>query len=140
MADTDMTVEEREAFLADTHVGVLSIARKGKGPLALPIWYLYRDGDVILSMNGTSLKADLLRKRGRATLTAQQESLPYQYVMVEGPVTVNHEDLDVAELAIHYLGPEMGAWYAGKNPPNAESVVVRLRPEQWLTVDYGKVM
>ena len=53
---------------------------------------------------------------------------------------MNHEDLDVAELAIHYLGPEMGAWYAGKNPPNAESVVVRLRPEQWLTVDYGKVM
>ena len=87
---------------------MLSIAREGKGPLALPIWYLYRDGEVILSMNGTSLKADLLRKRGRATLTAQQESPPYQYVMVEGPVTVNHEDLDVAELAIHYLGPEMG--------------------------------
>ena len=140
MADTDMTVEEREAFLADTHVGVLSIAREGKGPLALPIWYLYRDGDVILSMNGTSLKADLLRKRGRATLTAQQESVPYQYVMVEGPVTVNYEDFDIAELAIRYLGPKIGAWYAKKNPPSSDSVVVRLRPEQWLTVDYGKTM
>jgi PPOX class probable F420-dependent enzyme len=140
MADTDMTVEEREAFLAGTHVGVLSIAREGKGPLALPIWYLYRDGDVILSMSGTSVKAELLRRRGRATLTAQQEAAPYRYVMVEGPVTVKHEDLDVAELAVRYLGPEMGAWYAENNPPNAESVVARLRPEQWLTVDYGKVM
>lgn len=74
------------------------------------------------------------------TLTAQQESPPYQYVMVEGPVTVNHEDLDVVELATHYLGPEMGAWYARNNPSNAESVAIRLWPEQWLTVDYGKVM
>ena len=60
--------------------------------------------------------------------------------MVEGPVTVNHEDLDVAELAVRYLGPEMGAWYAENNPPTSESMIARIRPEQWLTVDYGKVM
>ena len=140
MTDTDMTVEERETFLAAKHVGMLSIARQSKGPLALPIWYLYRGDDVILSMNGTSLKADLLRKRRRATLTAQREEPPYQYVMVEGPVTVNYEDFDIAELAIRYLGPEIGAGYAKKNPPSSDSVVVRLRPEQWLTVDYGKTM
>ena len=140
MADTDMTVEDREAFLAGTHGGVLSIAREGKGPLALPIWYLFRDGDVIISMSGTSVKADLLRKRGRATLTAQQEAPPYQDVMVEGPVTVRHEDVDIAEMAIRYLGPEMGAWYTANNPPNSDSVIARLSPEQWLTVDYGKVM
>ncbi len=140
MADTDMTIAEREAFLAGVHVGVLSIAREGKGPLALPIWYLYRDGELLFSMSGTSLKADLLRKRGRATLTAQQETLPYQYVMVEGPVVVSDDDVDTAELAIRYLGADMGAWYVQHNPPTADSVVARLRPEQWLTVDYGKVM
>ena len=46
MADTDMTTDEREAFLADLHVGILSIARDDKGPLALPIWYWYEDGGV----------------------------------------------------------------------------------------------
>ncbi len=140
MADTDMTIAEREAFLAGVHVGVLSIAREGKGPLALPIWYLYRDAELLFSMSGTSLKADLLRKRGRATLTAQQETLPYQYVMVEGPVVLSDDDIDTAELAIRYLGADMGAWYVQHNPPTADSVVARLRPEQWLTVDYGKVM
>lgn len=64
----------------------------------------------------------------------------HQYVMVEGPVTVNYENFDIAELAIRYLGPEIGAWYAKKNPPSSDSVVVRLRPEQWLTVDYGKTL
>ena len=41
MTDTDMTFEDREAFLAAKLVGMLSIARQNKGPLALPIWYLY---------------------------------------------------------------------------------------------------
>ena len=54
-------------------------------------------------MDGTSLKADLLRKRRRATLTAKREEPPYQYVMVEGPVTVNYENFDIAELAIRYI-------------------------------------
>ena len=61
MAEMDMTPEEREAFLADVHVGILSIARTGKGPLALPIWYQYEDGYVRIGMGGKSLKAKLLR-------------------------------------------------------------------------------
>jgi len=39
-----MTPQEREAFLADVHVGVLAIEEPGRGPLALPVWYVYRDG------------------------------------------------------------------------------------------------
>ena len=38
MADTRMTQEEREAFLADLHVGVLAIPADG-APLTAPIWY-----------------------------------------------------------------------------------------------------
>lgn len=140
MADTDMTNDEREAFLADLHVGILSIAREDKGPLAVPIWYQYDDGDVIISMTSTSVKAILLRRHGRASLTVQTETAPYQYVMVEGPVTVAKEDHDVLSMATRYLGAEIGAWYAENNPPGEDSVVARLRPERWLTCDYGKVM
>jgi len=32
-----MTKEEREAFLADVHVAVISIAEDGHGPLVVPI-------------------------------------------------------------------------------------------------------
>ena len=37
MAQGSMSVAEREAFLADVHVGILAIERPGRGPLALPI-------------------------------------------------------------------------------------------------------
>jgi hypothetical protein len=140
MADTDMTIDEREAFLADLHVGILSIARDGKGPLALPIWYRYRNGEVIISMDDASTKATLLRRHGRATLTVQNETPPYRYVMVEGPVTLAKDDPDVSDLATRYLGTELGARYAEQNPTTDASITAHLRPERWLTCDYGKTM
>jgi PPOX class probable F420-dependent enzyme len=140
MADTDMTVEQREAFLADLHVGVLAITRADKGPLAVPIWYQYDGTHVIVFMDGNSAKAKLLRRNGRATLTVQDERPPYRYVSVEGPVTVEprRDGDDIEAMATRYLGPEVGAQYAAANPPTATSVTARLTPERWLTVDYGR--
>jgi len=140
MAAGSMTVEEREAFLADVHVGILAVDRPGRGPLALPIWYQYRDGVVEMGMSGDSLKAQLLRAAGRATLTAQTETPPYQYVSVEGPVEVLAEQRDDLEMASRYLGPELGRWYADNNPSTAASVVVKLHCETWITMDFGKLM
>jgi len=33
-----MTKQERETFLADVHVGIISISEDGRGPLTVPIW------------------------------------------------------------------------------------------------------
>jgi nitroimidazol reductase NimA-like FMN-containing flavoprotein (pyridoxamine 5'-phosphate oxidase superfamily) len=140
MADGSMSAEERDAFLADVHVGILAIAQDGKGPLALPIWYIYRDGEIMIGMDGRSLKARLLRKAGRATLTAQTEAPPYKYVSVEGPVVVDPTQRDDLEMATRYLGPERGQWYATTNPSTADSVVARLKPERWRTMDFGKIV
>ncbi len=140
MAKGSMTISEREAFLADVHVAVLSIERPGRGPLALPVWYAYQDGVIEIGMSGSSLKAELLRAAGRATITAQTETAPYKYIAVEGPVTVEPMQRDDFEMASRYLGPEMGRWYADNNPSTAESVVARLTPESWNTMDFAKLM
>lgn len=137
MADFNMSTEQREAFLAGLHVGILSIQRDDKGPLALPIWYQYEEGEVLIHMARDSVKAKLLRRHGRATMTVQDETPPYRYVMVEGPVTVAHEGRDISSMAIRYLGDELGREYAADNPVTDESVVARLTPERWLTTDYG---
>jgi PPOX class probable F420-dependent enzyme len=137
MADFEMSVAQREEFLAGVHVGILSIQRDGKGPLALPIWYRYDDGQVLVHMDGESVKAKLLRRHGRASLTVQDETPPYRYVMVEGPVTLEHDGSDILPLAVRYLGERLGRQYAEANPPTDRSVVARLTPERWLTTDYG---
>ncbi len=135
-----MTRSERDAFLADVHVGVLAIDEPGRGPLALPIWYRFVDGDVLINMEASSLKGRLLAAAGRATMTVQSEAPPYQYVSVEGPITIEPDDGEGLALATRYLGPDFGKLYADANPPGADSIVVRLRPDHWRTFDFNKVL
>ncbi len=72
-----MTREEREAFLADLHVGVVSIGRQGKAPLTAPIWYDYEPGGKVWMIAGTdSLKAKALVETDDISLVAQAEAPP----------------------------------------------------------------
>lgn len=135
-----MTVAERTAFLADVHVGVLAVDEPGRGPHALPVWYLYEGGEVLIAVDGASRKAALLRAAGRAALTVQSEVAPYKYVSVEGPVVLDAAMEDDSALPTRYLGAEMGAWYMENYPHPEESLTVRLRPERWRTFDFAKML
>ncbi len=138
-----MSAKEREAFLAGLHVGVISIAEPGRGPLTVPIWYTYEPGGELRIVTGRdSRKGRLLSVGARLSLCAQSEAPPYRYVSVEGPV-VSLEPVelerDLRPLARRYLGVELGdAYVAATRDEAAGSVVVRIRPERWLSVDYGK--
>ena len=46
-----MTKQERETFLADLHVGIISIPEDGRGPLTVPIWYSYEPGGELRGRN-----------------------------------------------------------------------------------------
>ena len=139
-----MTRPEREAFLADTHVGLLAVATDGRGPLLVPVWYDYTPGGAIrIVTGGTSHKARLIRRTGRASLCVQTETAPYRYVSVEGPATVAGApdfERDVRPTALRYLGAQLGeAYLALTAGERAASVLVTLTPERWLSVDYHKM-
>ena len=141
MTDGAMTTTEREAFVRDVHVAIVAVDEPGRAPLAMPIWYLVDDdGTIVLSMDGSSLKARLLRAAGRATITVQTEAPPYSYVSMEGPATVGPLSHDPLELASRYLGPELGQWYVDNNPAGDDTVTVRITPEHWRTYDFAKVL
>jgi hypothetical protein len=90
-----MTKEKREAFLADVHVGIISIAEEGRGPLTVPIWYAYEPGGDLRIMTGReSRKGRLVARAGRFSLCVQTETSPYKYVSVEGPI-VSSEAADI---------------------------------------------
>ena len=139
-----MTKAEREAFLADLHVGVISIAEKDRGPLTAPIWYGSEPGGEIWILTGRdSRKGRLLREAGRFSLVAQTETPPYKYVSVEGPITsIEVPDLerDDRPMAHRYLGAELGDGYieATRAGGEADNIIVKMRPQRWLTTDYAK--
>jgi nitroimidazol reductase NimA-like FMN-containing flavoprotein (pyridoxamine 5'-phosphate oxidase superfamily) len=138
-----MTRPERELFLADVHVGVLSVAQEGSGPLAVPVWYRYEPGGVVSVITGaTSRKAALIAAAGRFSLCAQSETAPYKYVSVEGAVIETDQPVDPAEsraVAYRYLGPEFGDLYLAATAETAAgNCVIRMRPDTWLTADFSK--
>lgn len=139
-----MDRDERETFLAGVHVGVLSIPAEGRGPLTCPLWYEYEPGgDIVLVTPADSRKAELLREGVRVSFLAQDESLPPKYVSVEGPVvsiTPADVDADVRPMAVRYLGEELGNGYvdATRAEDPRDEVVVRIRPERWLSADFAK--
>ena len=140
-----MTREEREAFLAGVHVGIISIAEEGRGPLTVPVWYAYEPGgDVRVVTGRTSHKGRLLARAGRFSLCVQTETPPYKYVSVEGAIVgtePSDPERDLRPLAHRYLGTAMGDRYMEESRGTREqvdNVVVRMRPERWLTSDYAK--
>ena len=137
---TAMTKEEKQDFLAGLHVGVLSLSDNPKGPLTVPIWYDYEPGGELWFITGpNSLKGKLLKVGVRLSLMAQSEEPPYKYVSIEGPVVSIDEatNNDLLAMAIRYLGKDGGEQYA-KNSESGGGVIVRVKPERWLSVDYAK--
>ena len=141
-----MSRTQREGFLAETRVAIISMQEAGRGPLTLPIWYNYEVGGVARFVTGPrSKKAALIREAGRLSLCVQTETPPYMYVSVEEPAIVADEvdfERDVRQVAYRYLGEEMGQMYLTMTAEQRQrdgSVLVVLTPERWLSVDYNKM-
>ena len=138
-----MSEDERQAFLADVHIGVISIERADGPPLTVPIWYGYEPGGNVWVTTGTdSLKSKLLRKAQRFSLCVQTEEAPlYSYVSVEGPVVdVGETDEEGVRrpMAERYFGAELADMYL-ESTKGEPSLTWTMRPERWWSVDYSKM-
>jgi PPOX class probable F420-dependent enzyme len=139
MSELSMSEQEREEFLAALHVGVLAVDRPDGPPLVAPIWYRYTAGGAVeFTTEGSSEKARLLERSAYASLCAQREELPYAYVTVDGPVEIEPSDRATrVDIATRYLGTRAGSAYVD-GTPDADDIVVRLRPARWRTIDFAK--
>ena len=135
-----MTIDEREFYLSEVHIGVLSVPRQGRGPLSAPIWYDYSlGGDVVMFIDKHSVKSGYLKQVERISLCVQNEDPPYVYVSVEGPFQLSeaHKARHLA-VAVRYLGEQRGKEWMDKFGYEEDSYMLSMKPESWLTKDYRK--
>ena len=141
------TAPEREAFLAEPHIAVLSVASaSARPPLTLPIWYHYQPGGNVTFFTGTqgrpARKTRLIQQAGVVSLCVQRPTFPYKYVTVEG--TVVHADqppMAAQMLAIvrRYLPETMAAAFVSAElaRPSPTLVLFTIRPDRWLSFDFS---
>lgn len=142
-----MTVEEREAFLAEPRVAVLAVASDdGRPPHAAPTWYAYEPGGLLTIFTGSGGRAPrktrLIERAGVVSLSVQHPEPPYRYVTVEGSVIAidrEHPFDGVYAIVRRYLPEEMarGMVAAERDLPDSRLVLVTIRPDRWLTGDFG---
>ncbi len=142
MADSRLSVRDRELFLAEPHIAALSVsAGEGRGPLTVPIWYQYQPGGEAWVLTGAgSRKARLIEAAGRFTLMVERVLPTIRYVSVEGPVTRTIAGTDelLREISERYLAPEkVPAYIEFAKAELGEQVAIYLRPQRWLSSDLG---
>jgi hypothetical protein len=142
MADVSLSVRAREIFLAEPHVAALSVsAGHGRGPLTVPIWYQYAPGgEAWVLTEAGSRKARLIEAAGRFTLMVERVLPTVRYVSVEGPVTrtVPGTRELLREVAERYLPPDkVPAYVEFVERDLGPQVAIYLRPQRWLTADFG---
>ena len=139
-----MTDAARDTFLRNRRVGVLSIARNGKPPLASPVWYDYDGTCFRIHVEATSAKAKLVGRVGteQVSFTVQSEVPPYRYVVAYG--TASLRPTGNASLrqrvARRYFGRLVGDMYLAEEEKRGITTdtlrLIEIVPERFVSYDF----
>lgn len=135
---------EREEFLAQAHIAVLSVSSDdGRPPSTLPTWYTYEPGGNIgIITRQDKRKSRLIRRAGTLAVSVQRTEVPYRYVTVEGTVVKQQRPTraELTSIGRRYLPADMIDGWAnqelGGGNPIGEPEYIEIRPDRWLTKDF----
>ena len=119
-----------EQLYSDPNVGVLATVGPGSQAHAMPIWYLYENGEFVMLAGRDSQKARNIERNGTATLVIDRRELPYHAAMVRGRAVVGPRPSDEQRLriAVRYLGEDRGRAYHAARTGDG-SVTITLHPD-----------
>lgn len=142
-----LTEQEREAFLAEPHIAVMSLPSDDeRPPLTFPVWYAYQPGGHITyythRTEPKSRKLRLTHAGSVLSLCVQRPEPPYKYVTVEGTVVEENEAPTVAQrLAIYkrYLSADDAQAYLSRESESGVTLVLfSIRPDRWAGLDFSE--
>ena len=120
-----------EAMLEEANIAVLATVDTRGRAHAAPIWYLYEDGEFLISTGRGSQKHLNVEAHPDVTLVIDRREVPYLAAMVRGKAQIEEalSDGQRQKLAFRYLGEVMGRAYL-KSTEGGSSVTIRLRPDK----------
>ena len=123
--------EAQEVFLRESNVAVLAtVDRRGRAHAA-PIWYLYEDGEFVMSTGRGSQKHRNIEANPDVTLVIDRRSLPYYYLSARGRAEIGPalSREDRSRIASRYLTEEQTRRYL-ERMAGLDSVSIRLKPRK----------
>jgi PPOX class probable F420-dependent enzyme len=120
-----------ESFLREPNVAILATTGRDGMPHAMPLWYDYEDGEIVMWVARGSVKHRNVERNPEVAFTVDRRVLPYYAVMVQGRAAIGPPPSPELKerIASRYLGEERGRQYAASGGTN-EGVTIRLRPSR----------
>jgi len=148
MSDPATLDQKWQAFLAEPHVAVLSVASDDdRPPHTVPLFYHYEPNGNVTFFTGTqgrtARKTRLIENAGKVSMCVQKEDFPYKYVTVQGTLLKIDKPPAVEQMlaiARRYM-PEDDALefvHGELNDPKSKLVVFTIRPDRWLTSSFAE--
>ncbi|NDJ53985.1 MAG: PPOX class F420-dependent oxidoreductase [Chloroflexi bacterium] len=131
-----MTKEECLAFLGTgTRTGKLATVREDGRPHVVPIWFVL-DGDrLIFNTWHSSVKALNMQRDQRVAVCVDEMEPPYQFVSIEGRVTMSTDLAQIKNWATQiggrYMGADRAEEFGERNGVEGE-LLVTLTVDKWI--------
>ena len=121
----------RTFLLHGTRTGKIAWVDSGGAPHVAPIWFVLDGDDVVFNTGAETGKGRALARNGRASMVVDDQTPPYSFVKVDGPVTL-HDDLDEVRrfatiIGGRYMGDDRADEFGRRNGVPGE-LLVRLHP------------
>ena len=129
-----MTISnEASDFLDRANIAIMATIGPENRPHAAPVWYLYEDGELLVSTGLSSQKYRNVERNPAVTIVVERRETPYYVVTVQGEAEIGPPLSDEQRLilAIRYLGEGRGKTYAERTR-GSDSITLRIRPSKIL--------
>ena len=127
---------QQRTFLEDANVAILATTGPGNRAHAMPVWYVYEGGQIIMGAGANSQKRRNIDRNGQATLVIDRREPPYHALMVHGRAEVGPaaaQDMRL-KIASRYLGEQRAREYV-EETAGGDSITIRLTPQRF--IEYG---
>ncbi len=109
-------------------------------PHVTPIWFLWRDGTVVMSSFANSAKVRAIKNNPRIALTIDSEEPPYQVLRIRGAAEIEIVDGivdDYITCAHRYYGKALGdKWIAGLRGAATQMARITVVPDWAEAADF----
>lgn len=131
-----MNEVECKAFLTEgARTGKLATVRPNGRPHVVPIWFMLDGDQIVFTTWHESVKARNLLHNNRVALCVDNETPPFDFVMVEGTAVLGDDPDELrhwaTRIAGKYMGPDLADAYGKRNSVPGE-LLVRVTPAKWI--------
>ena len=130
-----MTNARINAFLVEPRIAHLVTIHPNQSPHVSPVWYAYSNGQFEIFSDRNYRKVKNINENDLTALSIAGETEPYEYISVEGHMTINTDHVKERGVSIakRYQGAEQAELFISKYYDAETSVILTLFPTKFIS-------